>query len=161
MDQNIWTIITIIASLLAAFVGGATGAILTNRYTRSQEKRRKEKDVIEEIYALALTVRMIIEPSLLAASTPHTIKSTWPEPMIRMTMLSDLYLPSLKSELEELYERIISVENAFTRASSEKDGYGSATKKITPDDFDQITESFMKSFNTLLATLRELTKKRQ
>lgn len=162
MDQNTWTILSYFVGLLTALVAGATGAILTNRYTRSQERRRKERDVIEEIYALAITVRMIIEPSLVAAATPYTtIKSTWPEPMIRMTMLSDLYLPSLKPALEEVSRSITSVENIFARASYEKDEYGSATKKIMPDDFDQITESFRKSFTTLLATLRELAKKRQ
>jgi hypothetical protein len=162
LDQNTWTIISYIVGLITALVAGAAGAILTNRYTRSQERRRKERDVIEEIYTLALTVRLSIEPSIVAASSPHTtIQSTWVEPMLRMYTLSDLYLQSLKPELEELHEKIMSVENAFTRASYELDGYGHATKKIMPGDFDQITESFRKSFTKLLTTLREFTKKRQ
>jgi len=81
--------------------------------------------------------------------------------MMRIVALSDLYLQSLKPELEELSASIISVENAFTRASYELDGYGHATKKTMPGDFDQISESFRKSVATLLATLRELAKKRQ
>jgi hypothetical protein len=162
LDQNIWTIISYIVGLITALVAGAAGAILTNRYTRSQERRRKERDVIEEIYAQAITVRRSIEPSIVAASSPHTIlQSTWIDPMIRMVALSDLYLQSLKPILEELNESIKSVENAFTRATYELDGYGNATRKIMPGDFDQITESFRKSFTKLLITLRELAKKRQ
>lgn len=160
--SELWTIISFIIGFLTALVGGAAGAVLTNRYTRSQERRRKERDVIEEIYTQALTVRLIIEPSIVTASSPHiTIQSTWLEPMMRIVALSDLYLQSLKPELEELSASIISVENAFTRASYELDGYGHATKKTMPGDFDQISESFRKSVATLLATLRELAKKRQ
>ncbi len=80
--------------------------------------------------------------------------------IIRMVALADLYLPSLNPELEELYNSIQSVDDAFKRASYEMDGYGHATKKIMPDDFDEIAESFRKSFTTLLATLKELVKKR-
>lgn len=162
MDQNTWTIISYFVGFLTALVGGAAGAILTNRYTRSQERSRKERDVIEEIYALVIAVRRSIEPSIVAASSPHTsIQSTWIDPMIRMVALSDLYLPSLKPALEELNESIQSVDDAFKRASFEMDGYGNATKKNMPDDFDRITESFTKSFTALLATLRELVKRRR
>jgi len=161
LDQNSWTIISFIAGFLAAFVGGATGAILTNRYTRSQERRRKERDVIEEIYVQALAVRKSIEPSIETASSPHiTTQSTWLEPMMRMIALSDLYFPSLKPEIDELSASIVSVENAFARASNEMDGSGHATKRKMPNDFDQISKSFKKSVTTLLDTLRELAKKR-
>lgn len=161
LDQNIWTIISYVVGFLTALVGGAVGAILTNRYTRSQDRRRKERDVIEEIYAQAITLRKSIEPSIVAASSPNTtLQSTWYDQIIRMVALSDLYLPSLNPELEELYRSIQSVDDAFKRASYEMDGYGHATKKIMPDDFDEIAESFRKSFTTLLATLKELVKKR-
>jgi hypothetical protein len=162
VDQNIWTIISFIVGFLAAFVGGASGAILTNRYTRSQERRQKERDVIEEMYALAISVRRGIEPSLVAASASYTaIKSTWTDPMIRMTMLSDLYLPLLKSEVDEVSRRIQSVEDAFTHASYEQDNSGSVTKRIMPADFEQVAKTFKESITVLLATLQEHSKKRQ
>ncbi len=72
LDQNIWTIISCVVGFLTALVGGAVGAILTNRYTRSQDRRRKERDVIEEIYAQAITLRKSIEPTIEAASSPNT-----------------------------------------------------------------------------------------
>ncbi len=162
MDQNTWTIISYIVGLITALVAGAAGAILTNRYTRSQERRRKETDVIEEIYAQAITVRRSIDLSIVTASSPYTsIQSTWLEPMIRMVALSNLYLQSLEPVLADLNGSITSVEGAFTRASFELDGYGHATKKIMPSDFDQITESFKKSSNKLLTILQDLAKKRQ
>jgi len=100
LDQNTWTLISQIVILLAALVGGAAGAILTNLYTRSQERKRKEREVIDEMYTHAVTVRRIIEPSLVAASAPNTtLQSTWLEPMIRMVMLTNLYLHCLKPAL--------------------------------------------------------------
>ncbi|SRR5260221_722760 len=161
-EEQHMDIITYVVGFLTALIGGSVGAILTHLYSRSRERRRRERDVIEEIYVQAIVLRKSIEPAIVVASTPNSsIQSTWVEPMIRMVVLSELYLPSLKLALEELNERIKSVEDAFSRASYEFDGSGHVTKKIMPGDFDQITESFKKSFTRLLTTLRELAKKRQ
>ncbi len=161
LDQNTWTIISNIIVLVAALAGGAAGAILTSLSIRKQERRRKEMEVIEELYAQALKVRRSIDPSLISASSPSTrFSSTWQEPMIRMAALADLYLPSLKSALARANKSIMGVEEVFTHVSYEKDNYGHAIKRILPGDFDQRAEEYKESFKELLAALQELAKKR-
>lgn len=159
MDQVIATIISSAVVLIAALVGGAIGAILTNRYAQRQDKRRKETEVIEELYGLAIKVRFSVDAYLLAG--PHSnLSDPVPDLMLRMTVLTDLYLQSLIPQLEEFWKRITSVDNAHKRQYNVPDGYGHTTKGNT-DEFDQAKEAYIKSFNKFRETLQDLAKKRR
>ena len=158
LDQVIVTIISSAVVLIAALGGGAIGAILTNRYAQRQDKRRKETEVIEELYGLAIKVRTSVDAYLLAGPNSTLSDFPVPESMLRMTVLTDLYLHSLTPRLEEFWNRIKRVENARKSSTYEKDNVGSAIER-KPADFDQVVDSYRKSFNTLRETLQDLAKK--
>jgi hypothetical protein len=106
---------------------------------------------------LAIIVRFSIEAYLLAG--PHsTLSDPVPDLMLRMTVLTDLYLQSLTPQLEEFWNRITSVENANKRQYNAQDGYGHVTKGNT-DEFDKAKEEYMKSFSEFRERLQELAKK--
>jgi len=158
LDPIIVLVVSNIVVFIAALGGGAIGAILTNRYTQNQDKRKKEKEVIEELSRLAVKVRNNVNAYLsvgLYAPPPDFEAS---DLLLQMMILANLYLPSLSSNIEAFSKTVLKVKELRGRTSLKPDEYGSRVE-IRPDDYDQVVESFNKSLSDLMHSLQELAQK--
>jgi hypothetical protein len=130
MDQNTVTIISNIVVLVAALGGAAIGALLTNRYSLGQEKRRLNIERVEELYELVEKVHDEVD-EFLAAGVYLEAPKDIPLSFRRMRVIVDLYFLSLVPKVVKFSETVTNVMNA--KSTAYKNEQGVAVKIRTPE----------------------------
>ncbi len=108
LDQNTTTVLTTLITVLGTLGGVVLGIILSNRYVSKQDKTKREKEVIEEVYQtllrvddlitqLAYDVRNSNNRNLDTLGRIKDIRSI----SQRIPILIRLYLPPLRRDFEE------------------------------------------------------------
>lgn len=156
MDQNIVLIITNVIVLVAALGGAAIGAILTYRFSLDQENRRKKREVIEDLYGLALKIYAEVD-TYLSYGPNIQLSIVVTDYLIRMQVLTDLYFEHHKAIVADFYSRVQDIEDAHRRQYNAQDDYGHAIIGDTTE-YDQAKEAYIKSFNKLIETFQKLAK---